>query len=244
MVSKAEETKPRNRLHLEGLHLPAADPFAPLRRRMVAEQLQARGIRDERVLAAMALLPRHLFVPPSERDLAYADGALPIGHGQTISQPFIVAEMLQALALAGDENVLEIGAGSGYAAALLGMLARRVTAIERIPALAARAARILRDLGFSHVEIRCADGTKGAPDRAPFAAILVSAGGRRVPPALLEQLAPGGRLVIPLGDPFGGQRLIRITRDADTGRLVEEWLDSVRFVPLVEDEEGGRHTDS
>ena len=226
---------PEGSLHLEGLPLPAADPFAPLRRRMVAEQLRRRGIRDERVLAAMERLPRHLFVPAAERDLAYADSALPIGHGQTISQPFIVAEMLEALALQGDEKVLEVGAGSGYAAALLGMLARRVIAIERIPALAARAARILRDLGFSHVAIRCADGTKGAPEDAPFDAILVSAGGRRVPPALLDQLAPGGRLVIPLGDPFGGQRLVRITRDAKTGRLLEEWLDSVRFVPLVED---------
>ncbi len=244
MVSGTEGAKPRNGLHLAGLRLPEADPFAPLRRRMVAEQLKARGIRDERVLAAMARLPRHLFVPTSERDLAYADGALPIGHGQTISQPFIVAEMLQALALEGDENVLEVGAGSGYVAALLGMLARRVTAIERIPALAARAARIPRDLGFSPVEIRCADGTKGAPEKAPFAAILVSAGGRRVPPALLEQLAPGGRLVIPLGDPFGGQRLVRIVRDADTGRLAEEWLDSVRFVPLVEDETDERNTDT
>ncbi len=234
-MSGSAQIHPERGLNLEGLRLPEADSFAPLRRRMVAEQLKRRGIRDEQVLAAMERLPRHLFVPASERDLAYADSALPIGHGQTISQPFIVAEMLQALALEGDENVLEVGAGSGYAAALLGLLARRVTAIERIPALADRAARIIETLGFRNVEIRCADGTKGAPEKAPFDAILVSAGGRRVPPALLAQLQAGGRLVIPLGDPFGGQRLVRITRDAKTGRLVEEWLDSVRFVPLVEE---------
>ncbi len=244
MTPGSKATGPRSTLHLKGLRLPKDDPFTPLRRRMVAEQLKARGIQDERVLAAMALLPRHLFVPASQRDLAYADNALLIGHGQTISQPFIVAEMLEALALKGDENVLEVGAGSGYVAALLGLLARQVTAIERLPVLAARAARLLRDLGFSHVEIRCADGTKGAPDKAPFDAILVSAGGRRIPPRLLEQLTAGGRLVIPLGDPFGGQRLMRIVRDTDTGRLVEEWLDSVRFVPLIEGGTDRRNTDS
>lgn len=225
---------PHPGLHLEGLRLPQVDPFAPARRRMVADQLKRRGIRDDRVLAAMELLPRHLFVPESERDLAYADSALPIGHGQTISQPFIVAEMLQALELKGEENVLEVGAGSGYVAALLGLLARTVTAIERIPALADRAARIIGALGFRNVEIRCADGTKGAAEKAPFDAILVSAGGRRIPPALLEQLAPGGRLVIPLGDPFAGQRLMRLVREKDGSGVSEEWLDSVRFVPLIE----------
>ncbi|GIX15909.1 MAG: hypothetical protein KatS3mg119_0095 [Rhodothalassiaceae bacterium] len=226
------------RLNTTGLKLPGRDPFAAARARMVRDQLARRGIRDRRVLAAMELLPRHLFVPEAERALAYADGALPIGHGQTISQPFIVAEMLEALALKGDERVLEVGAGSGYAAALLGLLAREVVAIERIPELAARAAAVIADLGLPNVEIRCGDGTKGAPDRAPFDAILVSAGGRHLPGALVAQLAPGGRLVIPLGDPLGGQRLMRFVKDPATGRLDEEYLDAVRFVPLVTEETG------
>lgn len=207
------------------------------REEMVARQIAARDIHDPRVLSAMRAIPRHRFVPPERIGEAYADTALPIGYGQTISQPFIVADMLAELALTGDEKVLEVGAGSGYAAALLGQLARQVIAIERIPALAERARRTLADLGITNVEIRCGDGTRGAPEDAPFDAILVSAGGRKVPKALIEQLAPGGRMVIPIGDPFLGQHLTRIVKDAKTGRLHEEVREAVRFVPLIGDDD-------
>ncbi len=204
------------------------------REEMVERQIVARGIRDSRVLAAMRAVPRHRFVPKELIERACDDTALPIGYGQTISQPFVVAEMLAALELKGEETALEIGAGSGYAAALLGRLARRVIAIERIPELAERARRTLAALGTANIEIRCGDGTRGAPDAAPFDAILVSAAGRVVPSALVEQLAPGGRMVAPVGDPLVGQRLVRIVREPKTGVLHEETLDTVRFVPLIE----------
>jgi protein-L-isoaspartate(D-aspartate) O-methyltransferase len=197
---------------------------------MVERQLRRRGIDDERVLAAMAAVPRELFVPPGERGRAYRDGALPIGSGQTISQPWIVAAMAQALELKGDERVLEVGCGSGYSAAVLSLLCRELVTIERHVALADQAKALLRDLGRDNVEVRAGDGTLGAPDRAPFDAISVTATAEGGPPgALLEQLAPTGTLVCPVRR-AEGEHLVRFRGGA------EEVLAAVRFVPLVSDE--------
>ena len=200
------------------------------RARMVERQLRRRGIHDERVLAAMGEVPRELFVPESERRRAYRDGALRIGEGQTISQPWIVACMSQLLQLQGDETVLEVGTGSGYAAAVLSRLCARVVTIERYESLAKVAAETLAELGYDNVEVRVGDGAKGAPDRAPFGGISVTATARDEPPvALVEQLAPGAALVCPIAR---GRRefLIRL-RDGE-----EETVASVRFVPLVSDD--------
>ena len=170
------------------------------RARMVDDQLARRGITDERVLAAMRRIPRHLFVDEALRDRAYGDHALPIGEEQTISQPYIVALMTSLLQLTGQEKVLEVGTGSGYQTAVLAELARRVCSIERLPRLGQRARALLEGLGYSNVWIRVGSGTLGWPDEAPFDRILVTAGGPSVPPPLFEQLAPGGRMVLPLGD--------------------------------------------
>ena len=197
---------------------------------MVERQLRRRGIHDERVLAAMGEVPRELFVPQSERRRAYRDGALRIGEGQTISQPWIVACMSQLLQLQGDETVLEVGTGSGYAAAVLSRLCAQVVTIERYESLAKVAAETLAELGYDNVEVRVGDGAKGAPDRAPFGGISVTATARDEPPApLVEQLAPGAALVCPIAR---GRRefLIRL-RDGE-----EETVASVRFVPLVSDD--------
>ena len=204
---------------------------AERRARMVARQLEARGITDARVLAAMREIPRHRFVSDEWADAAYEDRALPIGRGQTISQPYVVALMLEALALRPGDRALEVGAGSGYATALLARLAREVVAIERDPELARAARARLAELGFANVEVHAADGTLGWPERAPFDAILVSAGGPRVPPALEAQLAPDGRLVIPVGA-RSGQPLLRLVR-SPSGELAREDLGEVAFVPLV-----------
>ncbi len=194
---------------------------------MVRRQLSARGIHDERVLAAMAEVPRELFVPSDLRRRAYRDGALRIGEGQTISQPWIVACMAQALELRGGERVLEVGTGSGYAAAVLSRLCAEVITIERFPSLAGAARERLAELGYDNVEVRQGDGTLGAPDRAPFEGISVTASAAdEPPPALLDQLAPGGSLVCPV-DRLGREVLVRL-RDG-----VEESLASVRFVPLI-----------
>jgi protein-L-isoaspartate(D-aspartate) O-methyltransferase len=201
------------------------------RDRMVSEQLARRGIRDRAVLDAFATVPREEFVPQDLRRHAYDDGPLPIGHGQTISQPYVVAMTLAALALSGHEHVLEIGGGSGYAAALLGVLARQVVTIERIPELATEAQSRLTRLGFTNVFVHCADGTLGWPPDAPYEAICVAAGAPRPPRPLLDQLAIGGRLVIPHGD-ASSQRLARIIR-RDEQTFLEEDLGEVRFVPLV-----------
>jgi protein-L-isoaspartate(D-aspartate) O-methyltransferase len=196
---------------------------------MVREQLVARGIRDARVLAAMGRVPRHELVPEGERDEAYEDGPLPIGEGQTISQPYIVAAMSEAAALSGSERVLEVGTGSGYQAAVLSALAREVYTIELEPTLAERAREALARLGCTNVHTRTGDGYRGWPEAAPFDAIVVTAAPDHVPPALLEQLAPGGRLVIPVGG-SGDQELMLYTK---TGRGVERrQLMPVRFVPL------------
>lgn len=212
---------------------PDDEHFAVLRERMVREQIEARGVTDPRVLDAMRRVPRHLFVPPDYRDLAYSDGPLPIGHGQTISQPYIVAYMTALLRLKGDEKVLEIGTGSGYQAAVLAHLAREVHTVERIPALAEQARRRLEALGLTNVTVHISDGTLGLPELAPFDAILVTAAAPKVPQSLLDQLADGGRLVIPVGS-RGVQYLERWLRFGDEFR--RQVLDPVAFVPLIGEE--------
>jgi protein-L-isoaspartate(D-aspartate) O-methyltransferase len=201
------------------------------RARMVERQLRRRGIHDERVLAAMGEVPRELFVPESERRRAYRDGALRIGEGQTISQPWIVACMAQLLELRGDETVLEVGTGSGYAAAVLSRLCAQVVTIERYDSLARVAAETLAELSYDNVEVRVGDGAQGAPDRAPFGGISVTATAPDEPPAaLVEQLAPGAALVCPIAR--GRRELLIRLRDGE-----EETVASVRFVPLVSDDE-------
>ena len=198
---------------------------------MVDRQLRRRGIEDERVLEAMATVPRELFVPEHVRDRAYRDGALPIGHGQTISQPWIVAQMAALLELEGPERVLEVGTGSGYSAAVLAHLCSHVVTVERIPELAEAASEVFAVLGLRNIEARTGDGSRGAPDRAPFDAVVVTAAPEGGPPrALLDQLAPGAPLVCPV-ERGGDERLVRMI----DGR--EETIAPVRFVPLVEGEE-------
>jgi len=188
-----------------------ASNFASARNRMVEAQIARRGVRDARVLAAMRMVPRELFIAPTFRQLAYEDGALPIAEGQSISQPYIVAAMLEAAGLEDDSKVLEIGAGSGYVTALLGRVADKVFAVERHGALTEAARERLRALGYDNVELRTADGSAGWPEAAPFDAIIVSAGGPQVPESLKQQLAIGGRLVMPVGLE-DEQRLVRILR--------------------------------
>lgn len=200
------------------------------RRSMIREQLERRNIRDTRVLDAMVNVPRHRFVPESLDQQAYADNALPIAENQTISQPYIVALTVAALQLQGQERVLEIGTGSGYAAAVLAQLAAEVWTIERHRSLAESAAQRLADLDYTNVHVMIGDGTQGLPEHAPYDAIAVAAAGPHVPRSLLDQLAPGGRLVIPIGD-LDEQKLIRIVRTPQG--LHEESLGPVRFVPLV-----------
>jgi protein-L-isoaspartate(D-aspartate) O-methyltransferase len=198
---------------------------------MIASQLRGRGIRSLAVLDAFAAIPRDAFVDPEHRDMAYADRPLPIGYGQTISQPYVVALTAELLALRGTDRVLEIGTGSGYAAAILGRLARRVDTIERIPELAERARETLASLGISNVFVHCADGSLGWPDQAPYEGIAVAANAPEPPPALRAQLAIGARLVLPVG-PDQKQKLVRIMREAD-GVFDERRIAPVAFVPLV-----------
>src|SRR5262249_8455305 len=200
------------------------------RQAMVRTQLAGRGIVDARVLDAMARVPRHLFVPEELRQYAYLDRALPIAEQQTISQPFIVALMAQALALRGDERVLEIGAGSGYAAAVLSLLSAEVYTIERWPTLAEAAAERLSGLGYPKVYVVVGDGTAGLPQYAPYDAITVAAAAPWAPKPLREQLADGGRLVIPVGG-RDEQLLLRLTRKGND--VLTEQLSGVRFVPLI-----------
>ncbi len=207
----------------------AADPVAA-RERMVERQLRRRGISDERVLAAMARVPRHLFVPEHLRHLAYEDGALPIGHGQTISQPYIVATICSLVRLSGEERALDVGTGSGYQAAVLAELAAEVVTIERVPELAEHARETLTLAGYDGVEVRLGDGSLGVPDRAPFDAVAVAAAAPAIPPALYEQLVDGGRLVLPRGGRWG-QDLVLVERTADGP--VERASVPCRFVPLV-----------
>lgn len=205
--------------------------FEDKRQRMVETQLRARDITDPRVLEAFASVPRHEFVAADLADEAYDDGPLPIGGGQTISQPYVVALTAQALQLRGTERVLDIGTGSGYAAAILGRLSREVVTIERIETLAQAAAALLDRLGFSNVHVHHADGSLGWPQQAPYDAIAVAAGAPHPPRALLEQLAIGGRLVVPTGD-AERQQLIRIVR-TDATSFVQHDFGGVRFVPLL-----------
>ncbi|MGQ9744460.1 MAG: protein-L-isoaspartate(D-aspartate) O-methyltransferase [Dissulfurimicrobium sp.] len=204
--------------------------FKISRKRMVSQQLAPKGIVDERVLAAMSKIPRHLFVDEALWDQAYSDFPLPIGHGQTISQPYIVALMTQELGLKGDEKVLEIGSGSGYQAAILGELARSVFSVERIPALLVRARKTLDKLGYSNVYLKLGDGTWGWRDEAPFDAIIVTAGSPSVPKPLIEQLNDPGVLVIPVGDDYS-QLLVKITKS--NGKLEQKDITGVRFVKLI-----------
>jgi protein-L-isoaspartate(D-aspartate) O-methyltransferase len=206
---------------------------AGARTRMVEQQLRARGIADERVLAAMAAVPRELFLPEDMRLHAYEDGALPIGHGQTVSQPFIVATICALLELEGSERVLDVGTGSGYQAAVLAELAAEVVTVERIPELAQRARLALEEAGNANVDVLVGDGSRGRPERAPYDAIAVAAAAPRIPQALLAQLAVGGRLVVPLGT-RGGQDLVVVERTATGSR--ERRSVACRFVPLLGDE--------
>jgi protein-L-isoaspartate(D-aspartate) O-methyltransferase len=206
--------------------------FDDMRRRMVERQIAARGITGELVLEAMRKVPRHEFVPAHLRAHAYDDGPLPIGEGQTISQPYIVALMTAALDLAGGERVLEIGTGCGYAAAVLAEIAGEVYTIERLAPLADRARQTLGRLGYGNVHVIVGDGTLGWPDAAPYAGIVVTASGPGVPDALKEQLAIGGKLVIPVEHGGGFQYLERITRIAE-GEYETASLGGVRFVRLI-----------
>jgi len=199
---------------------------------MVEEQLRRRGISDPRVLEAMGKVPRHLFVPGDYQESAYDDRPLPIGEGQTISQPYMVAIMTQSLELKGRERVLEIGTGSGYQAAVLAGLSREVYTMERIPGLTQNAQKILREQGYTNIFFRTGDGSKGWPEEAPFDGIIVTAGAPEIPQNFKSQLADGGRLVIPTGTRYT-QTLFKLTREGD--QFIEEDITGCVFVPLVGD---------
>jgi protein-L-isoaspartate(D-aspartate) O-methyltransferase len=206
------------------------DRTAAARERMVAEQVAARGVADARVLEAMRRVLRHRFVEEALRERAYGDYPLPIGEGQTISQPFMVGRMTELLRLTGREKVLEIGTGSGYQAAVLSLCAARVCTVERLPRLAARARQTLEELGYTNVWVRTANGTFGWPDEAPFDRILVAAGGPTVPPPLFEQLVEGGFMIMPVGG-ADGQRLQLIEKVRGEMRVTED--SGCVFVPLI-----------
>lgn len=206
------------------------DLYRIARERMVENQIKARGITDERVLQAMRKVPRHLFIDPALRDQAYGDYPLPIGEGQTISQPYIVALMTEALELRGHERVLEIGTGSGYQTAILAELALWVYTIERYAFLQERAKKILFELGYRNISFKIGDGTLGWQEASPFDAIIVTAGAPQIPPPLIEQLAEGGRIVIPVGDEFS-QILVKGVKRG--GVLHTKNLEPVRFVKLI-----------
>lgn len=208
--------------------------YAIARRRMVEQQIIARGIHEPRLIDALKNLPRHLFIEAGLGNHAYSDSSLPIGEKQTISQPFMVAAMTAALELEGQERILEIGTGSGYQTALLAMLAKRVYSIERIPLLAARARKVLDHLSLSNINIRIGDGTLGWPEQAPYDGILAAAGAPEIPSRYLEQLAIGGKLVIPVGS-LDQQVLVRVIRITDQQYQRQELM-GCRFVPLIGDQ--------
>ncbi len=211
------------------------DPnFDRLRKLMIKNQLQSRGIRDDAVLEVMRSVERHNFVPENYRDRAYSDGPLPIGHSQTISQPYIVSFMTEQLQVSSQHKVLEIGTGSGYQAAILGELAKHVFTIEIIPELAEGAKNILNHLSYKNITVRAGDGYKGWPEEAPFERIMVTAAPAEVPQTLVDQLAPGGRMILPVGAQFLVQYLWVIEKD-DQGTVTKEKILPVRFVPMVKE---------
>jgi protein-L-isoaspartate(D-aspartate) O-methyltransferase len=207
------------------------DVYAKARADMVRQQLEARDIRDRHVLAAMRKVPRHLFVPESERSRAYRDTPLPIGHGQTISQPYIVALMTERVQPKRTDRVLEIGTGSGYQAAVLAELVEHVYSIELEPGLAERASEVLAKLGYKNISVRQGDGYLGWPEEAPFDIVIVTAAPDHVPQPLIDQLKPGGRLILPVGRCHGVQELKLLKKDRD-GKLQTEEITKVQFVPL------------
>jgi protein-L-isoaspartate(D-aspartate) O-methyltransferase len=209
--------------------------FTATREAMVKRQMRSRGIVDQRILDAFMAVPREEFVAPEQRAQAYGDHPLPIAAGQTISQPFIVAMMIDAAQIGRGDRVLEVGSGSGYAAAVISQIAREVIGIERHRELVETATTRMRQLGYDNVRIVHGDGSLGWPDEAPFDAILAAASGSHVPQALVEQLAPGGRIVMPIGSPDRIQHLVKVTKETD-GRLQQSELGPVRFVPLIGEE--------
>jgi protein-L-isoaspartate(D-aspartate) O-methyltransferase len=215
-----------------GLLLSAGDAYQAQRDRMTAEQIQERGVRNPAVLRAMRVTPRHLFVPEPKRPQAYQDTPLPIGYGQTISQPYIVAVMTELLAPEKTQKVLEIGTGSGYQAAVLSPLVSRVFSIEIVPELAKQSADLLKTLGYANVTVRQGDGYLGWPAEAPFDRIILTAAPPEIPKALLDQLKPGGKLVAPVGAGSLDQELVVIDKGAD-GKIRERSVFPVRFVPMV-----------
>jgi protein-L-isoaspartate(D-aspartate) O-methyltransferase len=212
-------------------HEKSSDPYVAARRTMIERDLKGRGVTDPRVLAAMDAVPRHLFVPEGQRAAAYDDRPLPIGDGQTISQPYMVAVMAQLLELNGTEKILEIGTGSGYHAAVLARLAAKVCSVEILGSLSARAKKLLDQLGIANVELKTGDGFYGWEERAPFDAILMTAAAPRVPEPVWHQLREGGQLIMPLGAEGKTQKLVRVRKLA--GKQVVETLSEVIFVPLT-----------
>jgi len=214
-----------------GLAADEEDGFTRLREQMVVRQIQGRGVEDPLVLNAMKVVPRHLFVPIQYRQNAYEDHPLPIGKGQTISQPYIVAFMTAALHLKPKDRILEIGTGSGYQAAVLAEMGCDVYSVEIIASLGERAKKTLRRLGYKNVHIRIGDGYKGWPEKAPFDAVIVTCAPEEIPPALIQQLNEGGRLIIPVGESGSIQQLVLAVKEGD--RLVSRSVLPVRFVPMV-----------
>lgn len=225
-----------------GSSLPRTTERLEERLRMVARQIESRGVKDARVLSAMRNVPRHWFVPTAYQREAYDDGPLPIGEGQTISQPYIVALMTESLRLKPGEKVLEIGTGSGYQAAVLAELTDKVFTIEIVEPLGRRAQRILSDRGYGSVRVRIGDGYKGWPEEAPFDAIIVTCAPEAPPKALVDQLAVGGRMCIPVGPQTWGQDLILLEKGPD-GQLREKTIAPVRFVPMTGESEKAEHKD-
>jgi protein-L-isoaspartate(D-aspartate) O-methyltransferase len=209
--------------------------FAAERDAMIERQIEARGIHEPTILEAFRSVPREEFLSKEYADLAYGDHPLPIEAGQTISQPYIVALMIQAAEMKAGDNVLEVGAGSGYAAAIMSRIAGRVTAVERQPDLVKVAQERMQRLGFDNVRIVQGDGTRGWEPEAPYDAILAAASGSHIPPAWIDQLADGGRIVMPVGEPTFIQKLIKVTKGPG-GKLITEDLGGVRFVPLIGEE--------
>jgi protein-L-isoaspartate(D-aspartate) O-methyltransferase len=236
-VAAPRDTGPRSAVTPDGavgtVTLPTADPssFDGARREMVEAQIRARGVSDPAVLAAMETVPRHQFVPADVRAEAYGDHPLPIGYGQTISQPYIVAWMTELLKLKPGAKVLEIGTGSGYQAAVLGQMGMQVYTIEIVDELAAQARARLADMGYSTITVRHADGYYGWPEQAPFDAIIVTCAPDHIPPALVEQLAAGGRMVLPVGPPGGYQSLWLVEKEGGQVKTME--MGGVMFVPLT-----------